>query len=84
MDVLAMVNDCAVARRQQPGQHLDRGAFSGTVGAEVAEDLSRLQREGNVLNRRRGPIELPESLGFEHAASFHVWTGCQHSFGEQG
>jgi hypothetical protein len=48
--VVAGDNELPLARLQHPRQHLDRRRLAGAVGAEKAEDDSRLHRERDVVD----------------------------------
>ena len=69
MNVLAVVDDLPVRRLEQASEHFDGGAFAGAVGAEVAENLSGLQRKGDVPHSKDGAVEFGESSGLEHRPS---------------
>ena len=45
-------------RRDQSQQHLNGGGLAGAVGTEKPEDLARLDRKGNAIDRR----EITEPL----------------------
>src|SRR6266478_3985241 len=66
VDILAVVSDFAVGGLEQAGEHFHRGAFSGTVRAQIAEYLARGEGEGYVLDGGNGAIVFVESLGCEH------------------
>src|SRR6266478_4104247 len=68
VNVLHVVSDFAVGGLKQAGEHFYRGAFSGTIWTQVAENLAGLEGEGYVLDGGNGAIEFVESFGCEHQA----------------
>src|ERR1019366_6785675 len=77
------VEDLALRRLDQPGQHLYRGAFSGSVGTEVAEDLARLDGEADLADGCGVAVILRQRSGFQHfrtphpGASDPFWRGSR-------
>ena len=46
--------DVARGGREQPGHHFDGGGFAGSIGSEEAEELTRSDVEGDVIDRGEG------------------------------
>jgi hypothetical protein len=65
-DVLAMEEDASAGGFEEAGEHLDSGAFAGAVGAEVAQDLARVDGEADGIDGRGSDEGLGEIEGFEH------------------
>src|SRR5438477_5800971 len=65
-NILAVEEDASAGGLQQAGEHLDGGAFAGTVGAEIAEDLAGTDGEADAIHSRGTNEGLDEIEGFEH------------------
>ncbi len=55
----------ALRRRQQAGEHLHGGRLAAAVGAEEAEDLAALDRQGDVVDRHEVPEAAGQALGVD-------------------
>jgi hypothetical protein len=65
-DIFAAKKNLAFAGREEAGDHFDGGAFAGTVGAEIAEDVMRFDAEGNVGDGGDAGVAFGEVFDFEH------------------
>jgi hypothetical protein len=65
-DILAVEEHASAGGFQQSGKHLDGGAFAGTVGAEIAEDLAGTDGEADAIHGGGTDEGLGEIEGFEH------------------
>src|SRR5262249_10704935 len=70
VDVFVVEMDFAAGGLQEARKHFYCGAFSGTVGAEIAEDLAGLEGKGDVKDGGYGAIELAEGICSEHRVPF--------------
>ena len=60
--VLAVEEHAAVAGRHQPGDHAQRGALAGGVGADEREDAARGHVEGDAEERLQIAVERVDGL----------------------
>jgi hypothetical protein len=65
-DVLTLEEDASAGGLEEAGEHLDGGAFSGTVGAEIAENLTRLDGEADRIHGGWSDEGLGEIESFQH------------------
>ena len=65
-DVLAVHGDAAGGGLEKSGEHLDGGAFSGAVGAEIAENFTRPDGEADAIYGGGADEGLSQVVGFEH------------------
>src|SRR5205807_4280646 len=61
-DLAPLEADGAGVRRQGPGQHVEDRALAGAVGADQAEDLSRLDTERHVADGDEAAESLRQSF----------------------
>ena len=77
------VEDLAIRRLDEPGQHFDRGAFSGSVGTQVPEDFARLNGKADLADGCGVAVILRQRPGFQHfmtprpSASDPFWRGSR-------
>ena len=65
-DVLAMKEDASAGGFEEAGEHLDGGAFAGSVGAEIAQDLTGADGEADAIHGGWSYERFAEIEGFEH------------------
>jgi hypothetical protein len=65
-DILAVEEHASAGGFQQSGEHLDGGAFAGTVGTEIAQDLTGTDGEADTIHSRGTDEGLGKIEGFEH------------------
>ena len=68
-DVAALEQDFAFGGFEKTRDHIHCGALAGSVGAQVAEDLVRPQREADVADSRHAPVKFSQIPGFEQGLS---------------
>jgi hypothetical protein len=64
--VVAADGDAPRAGRHEAGDHAHGGRLAGAVGAEEAEHLAALHREGDVVHRALGAERLYQVFDFDH------------------
>src|SRR5712664_4377837 len=74
---LAAGHPCpAGVRRQQPGEHAQRGGFSGAVRPEKAEDLAPLHGEGDLAARRTAAERFAEPVRLDRRQAAAILPLC--------
>jgi len=65
----AVPKNLARARRQEPGQHLDRRRLSGPVWTEIAGHFARRNRERDMVHHRAIAVLLRQTADVQHTRS---------------
>jgi len=66
MDVMTIQRDFAGCGLEQPDDHLDCGAFTGTVWPEIAERFAAMNHETNLVDDWDAGVPFGEAANFEH------------------
>src|SRR5688500_16873936 len=74
-DVLAVEQDSAFLRLDEPDNHIECGRLPGSVGSEKPHYFPLLEPQVDVVNHCAAAIGLHESLRFENAAA---WESAGH------
>ena len=64
-DAALAERDRAVIRARPAREHVEEGGLAGPVGAGKTEDLSGIDRHGDVVQRHEGPVGLADAAAGE-------------------
>src|SRR6266849_4623939 len=67
-NALAHEQHLAAARLEQAGQQVDQGRFASAIRTDDRNQLARVHREADVIERLEGPVEFADLPGFQKRA----------------